>query len=257
MVPSRFLALAALALVLAAPARAQAPDPFAGAALGSSPLPARGLPGAHVLVTGGYARALSFSDSTESAAGPVLQARLHAPVVGGLGVSARVGLDYLGVQQEDAIPRWDWGYWEELWRTWSTIYRDRADMDAAFRPVQHALLVGGSVAPSFTAGSARRSVTVWAGPSLTYYTRRLYNEEAWTREYPSIEHTFSYTIRNYAPDKTGLALGVDAGLTGRYPLLSWLDISAGATYRRLQMQTTSELPLNDIVTLDLGFAVRY
>jgi hypothetical protein len=221
------------------------------------PAAAQGLRSTEVQVAGGYHHALSLTEGVQAAAGPGVTARLHAPLVRGFGVSGRLGLDWLAVEQDDPIPRWDWGYWEALWATWSETYRTRPDMDAVFRPVQHAILIGGAVGPSFSVGGERHSVTLWAGPSLTYYTRRLYNEETWSRRYDSIEHTFAYTIRNYAPDKTGLVLGADAGVSGSYRVAPWLGVSGGVSLRRLQLDPSPELPINDLVSLDLGFSVRY
>jgi hypothetical protein len=223
----------------------------------SQPVEAQALSGTQVYVTGGYSRAFAFADGASWATGPSAAARAHAPIYRGLGVSARFGLDRLRVHQHEPIQRWDWAYWEVLWATWSEIYRSNPNMEGDFRPVQNANLVSAAIGPSFTLGAGRFDATLWAAPSLTYYTRTLYNEETWSRYYPSIEHTFSYTIRNYAPDKTGTVLGAEAGLNARYQLVPWLSLGGGVSFRRLQLEATPELPLNDVISLDLGFSVTY
>lgn len=252
---TRLLATLASAFVVLAPAGAAQTD------IDASPTPLPGvrteIPGVNVQLSGSYTHAFAMYDSTEAASGAGIAARVTAPLVGPLGVSARVGLDRLGIDQRSAIEQWNWGYWDVLWGTWSQIYQNRDDIDAAFQPVQNALLLNAAVAPSLTLGSSSRSVTAWAGPSLTYFARRLYNRETWERDYPTIDHQFEYTLRNYAPDKTGFAFGVDAGLSARQKLSSWLDLAGSVSYRRIQFDTSTDLPFDDMLSVDVGVALRY
>lgn len=241
-----------------APLRLAAAAALAVAAAVSAPAAAQGPARASVQIAPGYAHAFTLADSAVGAGGPALHARLHAPVAGRLGLHARLGLDHVGIDQPDAVERWGWGYWDVLWRSWSRTYDSRDDIDGAFRPVQHALVVSGALAPSVSVGGEARSATLWAGPSLSYFTRRLYREETWLRRYPTADSTtFQYTIRNYAPDKTGLRVGVEAGLSARQRLTAGIDLGASVSYRRMTWETRSVLPFNDLLSVDLGVAVRY
>jgi hypothetical protein len=174
-----------------------------------------------------------------------------------LGLQLRVGLDRLSVDQPNAVEEWGWGYWELLWRNYSTIYRERDNHTGEFRPVQNANFLNIGLSPAVSFGSDRLSIRTWAGPTASYFTRVMFQEENWARFYPSIEHTFSYTIRNYAPDKTGWALGVEGGTAASLRMTNWLSVGAGANFRHFLDVDPAAMPLNDILTFDVGFVVHY
>jgi hypothetical protein len=212
---------------------------------------------AKVHIQAGYATAITAWSGVERAAGPSLHARAEIPVVSVFGISAAFNFDRLRVTQPDAVENWDWEYWERLWRTYSTLYREREDHSAEFRPVQNANLLSFGLAPALILGNDRAKVSAWTGMSYNYFTRTLYQEETWTRFYPSVDHTFSYTIRNYAQDKTGWALGVDFGAAASYRLVPWLSLGAGAGFRHYLDANEVDFPLNDLLSFDVGFVVHY
>jgi hypothetical protein len=230
---------------------------FLAMAATASPLAAQSLfRDSHVNVQAGYTMAANTGDGIHGARGVSAQVRGAFPLSERFGITARLGLDRLAVDQPDAVDQWGWGYWDVLWENWSNIYANRENHEASFRPVQNLNLLGGSLGPSLTMGGGAFRVSAWVGPSASYFTRVLYQEETWSRFYPSIEHTFSYTIRNYAPDKTGWVFGLDGGAAGSLRLADWLSVSGGAAYRRF-FEPAPDFPFNDLLTLNAGLVFHY
>lgn len=208
-------------------------------------------------VSGQYMFAGRQENGVTSSYGPGGMALVQLRPVGPVGLAVAAGVHRVGIEQDQVIDRWNWGYWELQWRRESELQLSDPDFSAERIPVQDALMVSGALMPTFRLGSGRLSTRLAAGPSITYFARRLYLDEHWQRYYPEADESFDMQFRTYAEDKTGFEVGADARLSGIYRLTDAFDVTAGLHYRRLFKETGSELPLNDFVALQLGLAFTY
>jgi hypothetical protein len=174
-----------------------------------------------------------------------------------VGAVVQIGLDRLDIAQDDVIPRWDWAYWERYYQRESSDLLDLPTYEAQQIPVQEALMVGAAVMPALNLERGALTVQLAGGPSITYYSRRLYLDEEWTRHYPEIDFSFGMHFRNYAEDKTGYEFGADARFGAGYRVSRIVTLMAGLNYRHLFADDATQLPLNDFVALQLGVAFKY
>jgi hypothetical protein len=212
---------------------------------------------ARIQFTTQYTMASSLDDAVTSANGLGFGMMADWRPTRFVGAIVHVGLDRLDIAQDDAIPRWDWAYWERYYQRESSDLLDLPTFEAQQIPVQEALMVGAALMPAFNLERGALSVQLAAGPSITYYSRRLYLDEEWTRHYPEIDYSFDMHFRNYAEDKTGYELGADARLGAGYRVSRIVTLTAGLSYRHLFADDASQLPLNDFAALQLGVAFKY
>ncbi len=208
-------------------------------------------------ISGSYLFAGSMSDGVTSSSGPGTALSLEFQPMRILGVAVGAQLHRIGITQDDAVDRWNWGYWELEWRNQSEILLRSPDYSAEQTPVQHATLISGSLMPMLSVGSGQIRARIAAGPSVTYFARSLYLDEHWTRYYPESDHTVEMSFRNYAEDKTGYEFGADAKISADYHLSSLLGVTAGVHYRRLFHDGSAYFPLNDLVAIHLALAFKY
>lgn len=208
-------------------------------------------------VSGSYIFAGSMHDGVTNSSGPGIAVALDFRPARFLGIAFGVQLHRMGIDQDQPIDRWDWGYWELEWQNQSDILLRSPDYSAEQIPVQNVTMISGGIMPSIGFGSGRIEARLAAGPSITYFARSLYLDEHWSRYYPEADHTFEMSFRNYAEDKTGYEMGIDARISADYRISSLLGISTGVQYRRLLNIDTERLPLNDLVAVQVALAFRY
>ncbi len=57
-----------------------------------------------------------------------------------------------------------------------------------------------------------------------FYTRRMFAVENWSKYYPEAHYTFSYSYRNFAPNKKGNPLFLNGRLNIEYKLYETLNL---------------------------------
>jgi len=271
--PLAALALGSLALLaLSDVARGQGARPFA------------------VSVQGRYSAGLALRDSLARAAGPGAALRLDVRPDARFGAALVVGYDRLSLRHPEgaqvlcyatvtpcarSMPRtytveeWGWAHWERLYRNEVKVLT--SNYAATLTPVQGADVYSAALLPAARLRVGRFSAAAEAGPSVLYGRRTLYMDEQWTKSFPQGDSaTFSYRFRNNAPDKTGWALGLDAGMSGRLRLTRVLDAVGAVRYRQLltrraytdngvgevRIEDDGALPFGDFLGFELGLSVR-
>lgn len=198
--------------------------------------------------------------------------RLRTP-----GTDQTLGRPQRVLERGDAVDRWDWAHWERSYNNSNGVRGLDSTFAAVLRPIERAGTLSFVAAPALHASAGPVAITASAGPVGVWSRRRLYLRESWARTFPAIPdsttgqpYVYRYTFDNDAPDKTAMALGLDAGLSGRVRLTRLFHLVGGISYRRYlwqrshtdagleQVRVADEkgLPFNDVLGFELGIALR-
>lgn len=177
----------------------------------------------------------------------------------------------------DAVDRWDWAHWERSYNNSNGVRGLDSNFAAVLRPIERAGTLSFVAAPALHLTAGPVAVAASAGPVGVWSRRRLFLRESWARTFPAeIDSTtgqpyvYRYTFDNDAPDKTAMALGVDAGLSARVRLTRLFHLVGGVSYRRYLWQRSHTddgleqvrvadgkgLPFNDVLGFEFGIALR-
>jgi hypothetical protein len=198
----------------------------------------------------------------------------HASAVGG-GTSIRFGLyenlsfgvsfgyTLYSISQKDQLTAWNWDFWNSRYSNTirSNIQADpnlsvqigsvqkidllpvTLDLDYRF-----ALNEETAIAPSLSAGAV-------------FFTRRLFAIETWSKKFAAANYTFTYSYRNFAPEKKGTAFIVTPGIAAFYRLFESADIHVGAYYTQYGtvggMVGAHDFPLDNEVNISAGLDFFY
>ncbi|MCS7053174.1 MAG: hypothetical protein NZM09_05515 [Ignavibacterium sp.] len=104
-------------------------------------------------------------------------------------------------------------------------------------------------------------ITPSAGAGVNFYTRRMFATETWTKKFPQANYSFTYSYRNFAPDKKGNPFFAKFGLSITYNLLSYLDVSASSSYSKI-FETKKSMgydtfPFDSEFSINLGISFKY
>jgi hypothetical protein len=96
---------------------------------------------------------------------------------------------------------------------------------------------------------------------IIFFTRRMYAEETWSKKFNQANYTFTYSYRNFAPEKKGNKIAVIPGCTVAYRLFENINIVTGIQYTQYvsvkSMIGYDDFPLNHEVNLSLGLDFVY
>ena len=198
--------------------------------------------------------------------------RLRTP-----GTDQTLGRPQRVLERGDAVDRWDWAHRERSYNNSNGVRGLDSTFAAVLRPIERAGTLSFVAAPALHTDVGRVAVTASAGPVGVWSRRRLFLRESWARTFPAITdsttgqpYVYRYTFDNDAPDKTAMALGLDAGLSGRVRLTRLFHLVGGVSYRRYLWQRSRTdsgleqvrvgdekgLPFNDVLGFELGIALR-
>lgn len=142
------------------------------------------------------------------------------------------GYKLYSIDQTDQLWQWNWKFWNE--RYYNKIQSDlKADpsLSVQIGSVQKmdALPVILNIDYTYNISEKLNVVPTVAG-GIMFYTRRLFAVETWSKKFDKIDYTFTYSYRNFAPDKKGNPLLISAGCDANYQLFSDISIIAGLHY---------------------------
>jgi hypothetical protein len=178
-------------------------------------------------------------------------------------IGVNTGYSSYAIDQTDQLNRWGWNFWNE--RYYTKIQSDmRADpslsvqigsvqtMDAipALITLEYAQAIGEDIL-----------LTPNVGGGILFYTRKLYVDEKWTKVFPSANYSFTYSFRNFAPEKKEnipfAALGCDV----RYQAFADVSIHAGVQYNHYNplsiVSGYGSFPLENDFTGMIGLTFLY
>jgi hypothetical protein len=153
-------------------------------------------------------------------------------VLGNFCIGLRGGYALYAIDQTDQLNRWGWTFWND--RYLNKIQADmRADpsLSTVIGSVQKMDLIPATLHLDYVyEADERLMITPSISGGVSFYTRRLFADETWTKTFPAADYSFTYNFRNYAPMKKGNVLHAGFGCVLQYRVFTDVDVSAGAFY---------------------------
>lgn len=178
-------------------------------------------------------------------------------------INLAAGYADLGIDQDDAVNRWNWGFWERFYRNYVRDLQQRdPNYVATFTPRQRLQMVP----VHLTAGMSvplRLAVKpeISFGGSLYRYKRTLTLHERWQKNFPELNYTYIYEFDNHAEKRTGTVFGLIGGLSNRWQPWRWLALDLGGRYHWIIPTQTREayryFPVKSFVEVLVGAVFVY
>lgn len=96
---------------------------------------------------------------------------------------------------------------------------------------------------------------------ILFFTRRLFAVETWSKKFNSIDYLFTYSYRNFAPDKKGSPLFASLGVDLSYMLFRDIELTGGTSFSYFIPTSNSfgynEFPLRNELSFNLGINFIY
>jgi hypothetical protein len=195
------------------------------------------------------------------AVGALVQLKFN--VYQNFGFSIISGYKLYSLTEPDVLNTWDWDFWTN--RYYPKIVSDlRADpnLSVEIGAVQKMDLIPLILLFNYDfIFFDDLRITPSAGAGVNFYTRRMFATETWTKRFPQANHSFTYSYRNFAPDKKGNPVFAKFGLTFSYNLFDYLDLSASSSYSKV-FQTKNSMgydtfPFDSEISINLGISFKY
>lgn len=178
-------------------------------------------------------------------------------------VGLRGGYALYSIGQTDQLNRWGWTFWNE--RYLNKIQADmRADpaLSAVIGSVQKMDLIPAAVHLDYAYALSENSAIIPSvSGGVSFYTRRLFADETWTKKFPAAGYSMTYNFRNYAPMKKGAVAHAGFGCTVQYRIFSDVNISAAAFYTQylssVNKTAYASFPFENEMDVRLGLDFLY
>lgn len=210
-----------------------------------------------------YTGAVSMRQSVEDASAYGGGVKFTFVEYNDLGLSLIAGYKKYDVNQKRAIEQWGWRFWDARYE--SKINADvSADPALSFEldNIQEIDVIPVIINVQYSLHiSEDFSILPSASFGILFYTRKLYVVENWTKEFPDVGHSFSYSYRNFAPDKQGNPLAYGGGLELNFRFSDTFSVSGGMQYLGI-LQTEGEFgydnyPLDSELSVQCGLIIEY
>jgi hypothetical protein len=208
-----------------------------------------------------YGLGLSKRLNVESASAMGGGIEVTLKLSGSYTLGLQAGYASYSINQTDQLNQWNWNFWND--RYYPKIQADmRADanLTAQIGSVQTMDEIPVMVAVHYHAPAGERlEIVPGIGAGLSLFTRKLFADETWTKQFPQAQYSLTYNLRNFAPPKKGNALILALGCDATYRIGRDVNIIAGAQYRSYLSATSGfeEFPLASGIIINLGLNFLY
>ena len=175
----------------------------------------------------------------------------------------RGGYALYSIDQTDQLNRWGWVFWND--RYLNKIQADmRADplLTSVIGSVQKMDLIPVALHLDYAFAAAEQfTVSPSVSGGVSFYTRRLYADETWTKAFPAANYSFTYNFRNFAPAKNGTVFHAGIGCMLHYRAFSFVNVSAAALYTQylstVNAAAYAGFPFENEMDIRLGLEFLY
>lgn len=180
----------------------------------------------------------------------------------GISASFTAGYRLYSLQQDSAIAQWNWKFWTTRYK--GIVQSDllaNPNLKATLDPIQKMDVIPVSISLKYSR-TLLKSFDVEAGLStgVFFYTRRLYLNEHWTKQFNSIDYQFDYTFRNFADNKYGNPFFYSAEIKAGYVITEICRLDAGVSYLQVINKSHSGyeyFPFKNSFDIKLGLTFLY
>ncbi len=178
-------------------------------------------------------------------------------------IGLRGGYVLYSIDQTDQLINWGWTFWND--RYLNKIQADmRADpsLSSVIGSVQKMDLIPVALHLDYAFAAAEKfTITPSVAGGLSFYTRRLYADETWTKQFPAANYSFTYNFRNFAPAKKGTTFHAGVGCLLNYRVFSDVNITTAAMYTQyvstVNQAAYAAFPFENEMDIRLGVEFVY
>lgn len=211
----------------------------------------------------GYTKTMNtrfdISDADAVGGGVKIQFKLYKE----FSIRLNTGYKLYSIHQDDAITQWEWFFWDARYEnTIESNLNAFKELSVDIGSIQKMDLIPVKLdfVYSFKVGE-KFTVIPSVGGGVYFYTRRLYITESWTKRFEEIGYDFSYSYRNFTPDKTGNPIVAFGGLQLNYEILENFHLRSELLYTNI-FSTEDEFgfndfPFNNEITFNIGINILY
>jgi hypothetical protein len=169
---------------------------------------------------------------------------------------------YSSVEQDSALVRWDWKFWNERYSGNVRIDTLTDTLKAVLSPKQYMEVLPLILTMSFEIQVFENFfIRPFIGGGVLFYTRSLYMDEEWKKNFKSVGYVFEYDFRNFAPDKKGNPIAFASGVEISYQVFDALAFTAQSRMTTI-IKTPGqfgydEFPIKNAFALSLGLSFLY
>ncbi|MAT56662.1 MAG: hypothetical protein CMF23_01665 [Ignavibacteriae bacterium] len=179
-----------------------------------------------------------------------------------LSVSLSGGYKLYSISQTNQLFGWGWNFWND--RYYNKIVSDlQADpnLSVEIGSVQKMDVIPAVLTFNYDFNILENfTATPIIGGGVYFFTKRLYAKETWTKQYPAENYSFTYSFRNFAPDKQGNPFILMGGLDLNYFITDGFGIGGGILYSQILSSDKmgfSEFPFENEISFKLGLTINY
>ncbi|NUN69954.1 MAG: hypothetical protein HUU02_09620 [Bacteroidetes bacterium] len=198
---------------------------------------------------------------TASAVGGGTQVRFGLSEEFAVGFS--LGYKLYSLSQKDQLTAWNWDFWNNRYSITirSNILAD-PNLSVQVGSVQKIDMVPAALTADHTlALSDDLHLISSLSAGAVFFSRRMFIVETWTKRFPAADHVFTYSYRNFAPNKKGSVLLASPGVTARYRLFESAELTAGARFTQYfivdGLVGSQEFPFDNDINLTIGLDFAY
>ena len=180
-----------------------------------------------------------------------------------LNFTVKSGYKLYTINEPDVLNNWGWKFWTE--RYYNKIVSDlNADPNLS---VQIGAIQKMDIIPLVVSFGYDFSlfdnlvVSPSCGAGVYFFTRRMYATENWSKYFPTENYTFSYSYRNFAPDKKGNPFILNGNISLEYNLFKSLNIFSSFDYTYvIPTEGTAGydvFPFNNSLCFGIGISILY
>jgi len=189
--------------------------------------------------------------------------KINFKIIENFSISLNGGYKLYSLNEPDVLNNWNWVFWTQ--RYYPKIVSDlNADQNLAVNisAVQKMDLIPFSISFNYAIPVVEKlEVLPSVGAGVYFYTRRMYAVENWSKYFPDADYTFTYSFRNFAPNKKGNPFFLNGNLSIRYRLFNSLSLFSNFQYTYI-IPTDGKFgydsfPLKNEISFALGLAIYY
>lgn len=177
-------------------------------------------------------------------------------------ISLEGGYKLYSISQDNQLIAWGWDFWNNRYsnKIKSDLQADK-NLSVVINSSQKLGIIPVLLHANYSYNfSDKISLTASLGGGVYFYTRTLYVIEQWSKKFPSENYTFTYSYRNFAPEKKGNPFVVSAGLNLSYEFIDAFSLIAGFDYTSIFSGSGSgakNFLFNNEINTKLGIIFSY
>lgn len=172
------------------------------------------------------------------------------------------GYKLYSISQTNQLLGWGWVFWNDRYlnKIESDIKAD-PNLSVEIGSVQKMDVIPAIITFDYQIDLTEKlRLTPIAGGGIYFYTKRLYAKETWTKQFPKENYSFTYTFRNFAPNKKGNPFVILGGFNLNYNFTEGFGLNGEVLYSQVlsaENMGFAEFPFDNELSLKLGLTINY